>query len=294
MGKSVSRQNSTENLVDNTLTKLLWRGESFWHSHNIDMDGVALGKTWPGIVSGGKVHVASSSSDVFESHRALHPKRLSLYARSTDLIGPRRSFFAMAVAMMPLWAWHAKAKADRNVRLFDVTNSKTQAAFAAMERGDFALAETLFSRTLLDDPDRCRSDTSQVCSKTFSNMGSAQLSLGKLYEAQFSFNRAIALAPEVPVLRVNRATVLLALEEFEAAAEDCTFAIALDPKNAEAWQYRGQIQARMSRWDAAVEDYRKAVNLAPSFANSRLERAIFEWQNGSTEVASQLFRSLIE
>lgn len=294
-------QDSVNELVEEMVNAFIDKAQKLWHLHHVQMDDTTLAKARRVDISIGTEHLSqlvdsTASQGSRFLWRSQSKEKIALRmpgpARSISNYQPRRVFLAAGVALVPMWAWRSNAMEDAGVRLLDVKNPKTPAAFAAAERGDFTLAETLFSQTLLDDPNRCRTDVAQVCSRTFSNMGSAQLSLGKKYEALFSFTRAIALAPGSPELRLNQARVHHALNELEAAAEDCAYAIELDPKESKAWNYRGEIEAQMGDWQKAVEDFRKSADLDPASVGCKLQQALAEWQIGNVEIASQLLSAV--
>ncbi|MDR1285172.1 MAG: tetratricopeptide repeat protein [Campylobacteraceae bacterium] len=56
---------------------------------------------------------------------------------------------------------------------------------------------------------------------------------------------------------------------YEQAMEDFTQAIALDPKYADAYNYRGFIHFKWREYDKAIEDYSKAINLDPDYWSYR-------------------------
>lgn len=79
-----------------------------------------------------------------------------------------------------------------------------------------------------------------------------------------------------PVLLSNRAACRISLEEYEAAAEDCTLALTLNPDYVKAYLRRFTAYEQQQKWHEAVNDIKKAEELDPSIEptyRNRKERA---------------------
>ena len=61
--------------------------------------------------------------------------------------------------------------------------------------------------------------------------------------------------------------------------------LELDPKDAMAYNNRGNAEAGLGNWEKAIADYRTAADLAPNFAFARANYAIALYQDGQTDEA---------
>ena len=77
---------------------------------------------------------------------------------------------------------------------------------------------------------------------------------GKLQEALDEYNLAIQAAPPSALLYANRATVLLALEQYKAAERDCNEALKENPDSAKALRVRGKALKAMGDWNKSLRD----------------------------------------
>lgn len=67
---------------------------------------------------------------------------------------------------------------------------------------------------------------------------------------------------------VKSAVIKLYNHDSEGALRELEEAIRLDPENAEAYFYRGNIRYGSMQYDLALEDYTKSVTLNESFADA--------------------------
>ncbi len=86
-------------------------------------------------------------------------------------------------------------------------------------------------------------------------------------------NDAIGLLQTDPYLYRLRAFVHTRLHNPDAAVEDLTRALDLDPICAEAYYERGQARMFMGQLDRAIEDYTEALRLKRDFAKAYSARA---------------------
>eukprot|EP00747_Dinoflagellata_sp_TGD_P185308 gnl/TRDRNA2_/TRDRNA2_41783_c0_seq1.p1 gnl/TRDRNA2_/TRDRNA2_41783_c0~~gnl/TRDRNA2_/TRDRNA2_41783_c0_seq1.p1 ORF type:complete len:383 (-),score=57.07 gnl/TRDRNA2_/TRDRNA2_41783_c0_seq1:149-1297(-) len=287
-GQSQGMAKDTVSVQKQLVHELNHRGQKTGRLHHTDFDCATLAKTRHIGMPTAKhclVPVVSSTCGParLPGKVRAHPKRREPIKWPKESSLPRRALVEAAVLTASLRAWRAKADTDYNVRLEDVANPKTRAAVEAADRGDFNMAEELFAQVVKDEPSSA---------SAYSNLGNVQMSLGKYKEAKISLTKAVELAPGAPVPRLNRAIALQNLGELEAADEDCTYAISLDPKEFAAWHNRGQIQADMGNWEKAVEDFQRSADLAPGIAGYRLKEALSRWQTGDVKVARRLLTSL--
>ena len=71
-------------------------------------------------------------------------------------------------------------------------------------------------------------------------------------------------------------------DELDEAFSDCNWLLQLDPHNAEAYQYRGEINVKLGKYDRAKQDLRSAAKYLRTQGNTaeaeRLERRCLELQ----------------
>ena len=61
---------------------------------------------------------------------------------------------------------------------------------------------------------------------------------------------------------------------FEETIDDCSRAIKIDSKCAEAYYKRGSANRNLKKFDDAVRDYTKALELNPNYSEAFLSRGI--------------------
>lgn len=122
----------------------------------------------------------------------------------------------------------------------------------------------------------------------YNNLGKAQLRLGQLQNAEYSFRRATELQPSLiepfnnlgiayyqqskrPLsneafarARLNKAKRLFALDSLNAAADFCEQAIRFKPELSAAYSQLGLIHGRLGKYDAADAAFRKALSFGPN------------------------------
>ncbi|KAH8969183.1 hypothetical protein BDL97_02G021200 [Sphagnum fallax] len=76
-------------------------------------------------------------------------------------------------------------------------------------------------------------------------------------------------ASHAATLLVNRASSLHRLELLDAAVQDCTRAIELQPDYAKAWYRRGRIQADLRNYENAIDDMKKVLSLESSVGGQK-------------------------
>ena len=175
----------------------------------------------------------------------------------------RKAMLASMVALITPRVVHAE-----NVRLRDVQSPALQAGIRAATEGRWADAERLFQVVLAEEPE---------LASVWSNIGNVHLEQGRLEDALRDYTRAVELAPKVcghlvsshrsttfirspeplqaPVPYVNRALAheSLALKaqrdapvfqrELQAALDDLSVAIQLDPSEFTAYFNRGTVSS---------------------------------------------------
>ncbi|WP_263971702.1 tetratricopeptide repeat protein [Leptolyngbya ohadii] len=157
-------------------------------------------------------------------------------------------------------------------------------AFAATNEGNFAAAETYWTKLLEALPDE---------PAVWSNRGNARVSQNKLEAAIEDYNRAIELAPEAPDPYLNRGTAYEGLGQYAAAIEDYNRVLEIDSSDPAAYNNRGNAEAGLGQWEQAVQDYKKAADLVPDYAFARANYALALYQTGETEAATREMRNLV-
>ncbi|KAK9834883.1 hypothetical protein WJX81_006337 [Elliptochloris bilobata] len=190
---------------------------------------------------------------------------------------------------------------------------------AAPEPEDPELAQfTAFSYwraplpTLADEPDDAggapvvlKEDVNSASG--YSNLGNVHLQTGRAALALQDFSKAVGLAPEAPVPRLNRAIaeeqlgveaaargdIAAAERLYAAAVEDCEEAESLDPREFAAWFNQGNVQMRLGQFSGALASYRRAADLAPGIAGYRLREAELLFENDQAGDADRMLRTVL-
>ena len=86
---------------------------------------------------------------------------------------------------------------------------------------------------------------------------------------------------------------LFKLNRLNEALEECGKAIRMDPRNPNAYYWRGRIHIRTGELDPALEEFRAAVNLKPDFREAHDNLGwIYSRKNRLDEALSHLSRSI--
>lgn len=157
-------------------------------------------------------------------------------------------------------------------------------AFTATNTGDFATAETYWTKLLDLLPEE---------PAIWSNRGNAKVSQNKLEPAIADYNRAIELAPDAPDPYLNRGAALEGLGQWDAAITDYNRVLQLDSDDPAAYNNRGNAEAGLGDWQHAIEDYQQAAQIAPDFAFARANYALSLYQIGQTERAVREMKNLV-
>jgi serine/threonine-protein kinase len=87
------------------------------------------------------------------------------------------------------------------------------------------------------------------------------------------FTEALELDPKHGMAHLGRAICRLALDDFEGAIGDCDKASSLMPNVVQCHELRGSALMRLGQFDAALANFDEAVRLAPSSASPLNHRA---------------------
>lgn len=102
------------------------------------------------------------------------------------------------------------------------------------------------------------------------NLGNALARLGRLQEAQASFERALAIHPEFAEAHDHLGDVMLQLGRFDDAALHCRRALKIKPDYAEAHHTLGNALLKLARVDDAIGSLRRALAISSDFAEAHL------------------------
>lgn len=238
------------------------------------------------------------ASIVASSKRNSHDKKLeqqqiTLQSQLSRALSPLFATTILVTTAAPLLAALAE-----NVRVEDVTSSTLRAGLEAANEGRLDAAEKFFKAYLAQE------DPSSASG--FSNLGNVHLQQGKTQLALEDFTKAVDLAPEAAVPRLNRSIAYeqlgvneekqgretAAADYYKKALADCDAATAADPKEFAAWFDKGNVQMRVGDYTGALESYNKAADLA-AIPGYRLRAATLQYQTGDIAKAKQTMRGII-
>ena len=114
------------------------------------------------------------------------------------------------------------------------------------------------------------------------NRGNSHIELGNYQAAIEDYTETIKLDPNDAATYNNRGHSQAELGNYQIAIEDYTKAIKLDPNYTEAYNNRGYSQDELGNHPAAIEDYTKAIKLDPNDAAA---------YNKAIELDPQYFRA---
>lgn len=195
-----------------------------------------------------------------------------------------------------LFSGHVRAE---NVRIEDVESPMLKAGLEAATEGRLESAERFF-QTYISQEDN-------LSASAYSNLGNVHLQMGKTDLAVSDFTKAIEMAPNAAVPRLNRAIAFeqlgvdadqagnakKAVSMWEQGVHDCEEAVKYDPKEFAAWFNKGNIEMRLDKYEEAGMSFSKAADLAPGLAGYRLRAATLLFQNGDIKRCMQQIRGVV-
>ncbi|MBF2064386.1 MAG: tetratricopeptide repeat protein [Calothrix sp. C42_A2020_038] len=96
----------------------------------------------------------------------------------------------------------------------------------------------------------------------------AQTKAGNLSAAIFSYDQAIALAPDAYEYWFNRGLALFHLKDLPMAIASYENAIAIKPDYYKAWFNRGASLGELERYDEAIASFDKAIEIRPDYGDA--------------------------
>jgi protein O-GlcNAc transferase len=126
------------------------------------------------------------------------------------------------------------------------------------------------------------------------NFAAAYRALGKLPEAQASYERAIRLNPRYVDAHSNLATVLHARGLLDEAARACRQALQVDPNFAEAHNNLGNVLRDRGETEQAEQSYRAAIRARPNFALAHNNLGSLALDRGRLDEATACFKTALQ
>ena len=127
-----------------------------------------------------------------------------------------------------------------------------------------------------------------------SNLGTSYVQLQRFEEAAAAYERAVALRPDQPQLRLNLASSYKALGRYAAALEQLATLRASGKADADALVEMGNLHVLAGDAAAAIPRYREAIARAPRLAAARRGLAYALQVSGDASAASEEYRRLAE
>jgi tetratricopeptide (TPR) repeat protein len=163
------------------------------------------------------------------------------------------------------------------------------AAIALYAQGRFRASAAAFTELA----ERTRDRRPSLRASLVSQAGHAWMIASEPARALAAFDAAIAIAPEAPVFRLDRAEALTSLGQDWEAIDELDRAVDLAPQRGEIYALRAAAYRKVEALDLAAQDAERAVELAPRLADSWLERGIVNRLKGDKAAARRDFRQVL-
>ncbi|NJK36033.1 MAG: tetratricopeptide repeat protein [Oscillatoriales cyanobacterium SM2_2_1] len=195
----------------------------------------------------------------------------------------------LGIVMMPAAARPSAIATSDNTEMVPADSLKklnefSEQAFAATEQGDYATAETYWTRIIDLFPDNAAA---------WSNRGNAKVSQNQLEESLIDYTKSIELAPNAPDPYVNRGAALEGLSRWQEAIADYDQALKLNPRDGGALNNRGNAKGSLGNWAGAKADFELAMQADPRQAMARANHAIALYELGETDAAIREMRGIL-
>ena len=126
------------------------------------------------------------------------------------------------------------------------------------------------------------------------NLGVGFFELGDYRSALVEYNQAVAAAPDIIGIYMNRARVLERLGDLRGAAQDYAFVIQRDPRAADAHLGRGAMLLANGDPGRAVNDFSRAISLQPDWIGPYFNRGMSHLQLGMWNEAASDFTQVVQ
>ena len=160
-------------------------------------------------------------------------------------------------------------------------------AMDAVEQDSLLQAENYFKEALRLEPANMRN------SLLFSNLGTVQRRMGKRKEALESYSLALNKTPFSVTMLLNRASLLMEMNDLDRAYTDYCGVLDLDQKNPEALMFRAYIYMKRRQYQDARLDYRSYLEINPGDKTARLGMALVNQKDKRYHESLEDFNRLI-
>ncbi len=100
--------------------------------------------------------------------------------------------------------------------------------------------------------------------------------------------------PNYADLHMLRSTFYEAQGNYDAALEDVTSFIALEPERARGYDYRGHLLIEIQRFEDAEKDYNRAIEIEPDLHGHYFRIGIAQLKQGKSELGAANLRKHFE
>lgn len=158
----------------------------------------------------------------------------------------------------------------------------------AIKREDYNGAIELFTDAISCEP------KSRMNEYAYANLAYSYERAGNLNDAFLSYSKALEINPSSVDLLIQRAKILMMMDEINAALSDYDNILLLEPQNTTALFFRAYIYNRDKEYDKAIADYHTLLAIDPDNNKARLSLAIIYYKRGRSNEGRMLLEQLIE
>lgn len=164
-------------------------------------------------------------------------------------------------------------------------SSHLEAAQAAAEKNDAALAEQEYKNALALDPKLARAQF---------GLGNVYVRQNRLAEAETAFKAALALDPTMLSAHANLGVVYYQMGQLAKAADEFSAALKIDPKDAQTLYLLGAVRLQQNDLPGAEEVLIKARDLKPDLPEVYYGLGVLYKQKGQKAEAIAAFKKFLE
>jgi len=143
---------------------------------------------------------------------------------------------------------------------------------------DYDRASDLFTAALNGNLDSAQISTRINATYTLSQLADEFTYLEGIQTLMFTYAETDLITPrEAAMLRSRYGYALLQDNQFDAARDAITEAIAIRPGDADLYVWRGQVYLALFEWDNAFADYQTAIDIDPNYPTPYYFRGILHY-----------------